>query len=48
MLTIRDAPLRSGPVAAAAGVLDRTQRTLARLVTIGAHFRDLEAFEILA
>src|SRR6266516_3598984 len=48
LLTVRDAPLRGGPVAAAAGVLDRTQRVLARLVTIGAHFRDLERFGTVA
>src|SRR6266704_4645634 len=48
LLTVRVAPLRGGPVAAAAGVLDRTPRALARLVTIGAHFRDLEHFGTVA
>src|SRR6266498_3196621 len=48
LLTVRVAPPRGGPVAAAAGVLDRTPRALARLVTIGAHFRDLEHFGTVA
>src|SRR6266540_3942047 len=43
--SVRGAPLGDGSVAATARALDRTQRTLARVVAIGACFKELKYFE---